>query len=91
MLPFFVDHDRDTVCDVIRRWAESQPDAPALVSDGQEPLSYGALAAQMDDIRNVLNASGLGRGDRIGIVHSGGAGMFVRHSRGHERRNRGPA
>ena len=75
MPPFPINPEKDTICDVIRRWAEVQAHAPVLVSDDKEPLSYSALAALMDDIRNVLNASGLGRGDRIGIVHSGGAAM----------------
>ena len=40
------------------------------------PLTYAALTVLMDDVRGVLNASGLGRGDRIGVVHSGGPDMM---------------
>ncbi len=64
-----------TICDVIRHWAERDPDKPAFVAEGQAPLTYGALAQLMDDFRATLNASGFGRGDRVGIVHPGGAEM----------------
>ena len=64
-----------TICDVIRHWAERDPDKPALVAESQAPLTYGALAQLMDDFRETLNASGFGRGDRVGIVHPGGAEM----------------
>ncbi|MCZ6636681.1 MAG: AMP-binding protein, partial [Alphaproteobacteria bacterium] len=77
MLAVAFDPDKDTLCDIIRRWAEVQPEAPALLAEGKAPRTYSALAAVMDDIRAGLNASGLGRGDRIGIVHSGGADMMA--------------
>ena len=64
-----------TICDVIRHWAERDPDKPALVAESQAPLTYGALAQLMDDFRETLNASGFGRGERVGIVHPGGAEM----------------
>lgn len=76
MLPFPVDLEQDTLCDVINRWAKVQPEAPALVTEGKTPLSYRALSSQMEEIRSALNASGLGRGDRIGLLHSGGAEML---------------
>ena len=75
MPPFSIDPDKDTICDVIRHWADIQPDAPALLSEDRAPLTYSALTAQMDKIREALNASGLGRGDRVGIIHSGGSDM----------------
>ncbi len=62
MTPFPVDPEKDTICDVIRRWAETQPNAPALLSEDNAPLTYSALAAQSDDMRALLNTSGLGRG-----------------------------
>ncbi len=77
MPPFPVDPEKDTICDVIRRWADVQPDAPALLSEAAPPLTYAGLAAVMDIAREALNGAGLGRGDRIGIVHSGGAGMMA--------------
>ncbi len=61
-----------TICDVIRHWAERNPNKPAFVAEGQAPLTYGALAQLMDDFREKLNVSGFGRGDPIAIVHPGG-------------------
>lgn len=58
-----------TICDMIRRWAEIQPNAPAILGKDQPPLSYSALVARIDHVRDVLNQSGFGRGDRIAIVH----------------------
>ena len=76
MVCYSFDLEKCTIREAILRWAELQPEAPALESDGKAPLSYRALASLIDDIRNALNASSLGRGDRIGVVHSGGAEML---------------
>jgi acyl-CoA synthetase (AMP-forming)/AMP-acid ligase II/thioesterase domain-containing protein/acyl carrier protein len=65
-----------TICDLIRQWAGVKPDAPALISDSAAPLTYARLAQVMDATRDSLNRSGFGRGDRIGILHSGGADMM---------------
>lgn len=75
LLPFSIDPERDTICSVIRRWADIQPDAPALVEEGRALLNYGVLVAIMDDVRAALHASGLGRSDRVAVVHSGGVDM----------------
>ncbi|HEX9808902.1 MAG TPA: non-ribosomal peptide synthetase [Alphaproteobacteria bacterium] len=64
-----------TVCDAIRRWAELRPDAPAFVAEDREPLTYGGLARVMERFGAALDAAGLGRGDRIAIVHPGGPDM----------------
>lgn len=61
--------------EVAAGWAARQPDAPALVAEGLQPMSYAALARAMDDFRLALNVIGLGRGSRIAIVHPGGADM----------------
>jgi acyl-CoA synthetase (AMP-forming)/AMP-acid ligase II len=56
MSPILVDHERNTIYDVIHRWAEVQPQAPALVSYEKGPLSYGALAAlSADDLGAYLS------------------------------------
>jgi acyl-CoA synthetase (AMP-forming)/AMP-acid ligase II/thioesterase domain-containing protein/acyl carrier protein len=52
-----------------------RPDAPALLAEGQDPLTYGALARQMDEAQRRLNAMGYGRGDRIAIVAHNGAAL----------------
>ena len=75
MLPFPIDPKKDTVCDVIRRWAEVQPDAPAFLEEGREPLTYRALVEAMDGIGADLDRAGFGRGDRIALVHTGGQPM----------------
>ncbi|HEX9809999.1 MAG TPA: AMP-binding protein, partial [Alphaproteobacteria bacterium] len=76
MRPFELDPDRDTICDAIRRWAEIQPDAPALYApEGDGVLTYGRLLAAMDGIRAALDERGLGRGDRVAVVHSGDIDM----------------
>jgi acyl-CoA synthetase (AMP-forming)/AMP-acid ligase II/thioesterase domain-containing protein/acyl carrier protein len=62
----------ETVTDVVRRHAQVQPGAPALVAEGRESLTYGALVRQMDEIQRRLNAMGYGRGDRIAIVAPNG-------------------
>ncbi|MGE0652769.1 MAG: AMP-binding protein [Alphaproteobacteria bacterium] len=58
----------ETISDVVRRHAIATPDAPALVAEGQAPLTYAVLANLMDRIREQLNAAGFGRGDRIAVV-----------------------
>ncbi|MCZ6742926.1 MAG: AMP-binding protein [Alphaproteobacteria bacterium] len=75
MQPFPVDPEKDTICDVTRRWADVQPDAPAILSKSSAPITYGTLVARMDQIRRSLNDCGFGRGDRIAILHSGGVDM----------------
>ena len=62
MTPFPVDPEKDTICDVIRRWAETQSNAPPLLSEENAPPTYSVLAAHSDDIDAFLISSGLGRG-----------------------------
>ncbi|MGE0650495.1 MAG: AMP-binding protein [Alphaproteobacteria bacterium] len=58
----------ESIADAVRRHAQARPDAPALVAEGQAPLTYAALAGLMDRLREQLNAAGLGRSDRIAVV-----------------------
>ena len=60
---------------MIRRWAEIQPDAPAFLEEGRQPLTYRGLVDAVDGVRADINKAGLGRGDRIALVHSGGQPM----------------
>lgn len=64
-----------TMYDVVRHWAQLTPDAPALLADGQEALSYRGLLQSIDAIGAALNAFGIGRNDRVAILHPGGAEM----------------
>ncbi len=68
-------HDQITIGDVVRRHAAASPDAPALVAEGRLPLSYAALVALMDQFQQGLNGMGLGRQDRIAIVHPSNSAM----------------
>ena len=64
-----------TMYEAVRRWAEITPDAPAIAARGLSPLTYRDLLGVIDGIGGALNASGLGRGDRVAIVHPGGADL----------------
>ena len=66
-----------TIIEAIRRWADRQPDAPALVAEARPPTTYAALAAAAAQFQRSLNACGFGRGDRIAIVHPGGTDMAL--------------
>ncbi|MDH3700373.1 MAG: non-ribosomal peptide synthetase [Alphaproteobacteria bacterium] len=61
--------------EIVRYWADTTPDAPAIAASGLSPLTYHGLLGVIDEIGGALSASGLGRGNRVAIVHSGGAGM----------------
>lgn len=65
----------DTLFETFAWWAERQPDAPALVAEYKEPLTYARLIAMGNEFRDALNECGFGRGDRIGIVLGGGSDM----------------
>ncbi|MGE0650498.1 MAG: AMP-binding protein [Alphaproteobacteria bacterium] len=58
----------ETIGDVVRRHAAATPDVPALVVEGQFPLTYGTMAVLLDRIRARINAAGFGLGDRIAVV-----------------------
>jgi acyl-CoA synthetase (AMP-forming)/AMP-acid ligase II/thioesterase domain-containing protein/acyl carrier protein len=73
MLPFSIDPETDTLCDVVHTWANVQGDATAFFEKAEPVLDYGRLAVVMDNVREGLNGLGFGRGDRIALVHSGGS------------------
>ena len=64
-----------TIFDLIRGWADVQPDAPAFLADGANPMSYRQLASLLNDFQAVLHGSGFTGGDRLAVVHRGGAEM----------------
>jgi acyl-CoA synthetase (AMP-forming)/AMP-acid ligase II/thioesterase domain-containing protein/acyl carrier protein len=70
--PFPIDPETDTIRDVVNRWAEVQPDAPAFLGSGGEVLSYGELSALIDAIRVSLIQQGFGEKRCIALLHSGG-------------------
>ncbi len=64
------DPGNETICDIIRRWAQMRPDAPAFLSEDKAPLNYAGLARIIERIGDTLQGAKLGRGDRIAIVLS---------------------
>ena len=77
MPPFTVDPEKDTICDVIRRWAGVQPDSPALIGVDGVTVTYGGLVEEMDEARRLVAQSGFGQSDRIGIIHRGGVDLVA--------------
>jgi len=66
---------KETIADIVRRHARTAPDAPALVAEGQDALSYGELARLMVSLQHSLNGIGYGRGDRIATVAPDGPAL----------------
>ena len=54
------DSVQSTIGEEIERQSNIQPDQPAMVCAGSEPLSYKELNAQILEMRSVLRAAGLG-------------------------------
>ena len=69
--------DRRSMYQVIRDWGELTPDAPAILRDEDDALCYRDLLKVVESIGHQLNAVGIGRNDRVAIVHPGGADMAV--------------
>jgi acetyl-CoA synthetase len=58
----------EACCD---RWAAATPDAPALIQwtdDGVRAVSFRSLRQRADKLANALQALGVGRGDKVGIL-----------------------
>ncbi|MFJ2605001.1 Pls/PosA family non-ribosomal peptide synthetase [Streptomyces sp. NPDC087425] len=66
-----------TLVDVFDAAVRSCPDELAL-DDGTDRLTYRALAARVEGLRQRLDAAGVGRGDRVGVrVPSGTNDLYV--------------
>ena len=52
----------------IARIAEARPDSVAIEAAGRSALTFGALQSQVRETVRQLNASGIGREDRIAVV-----------------------
>lgn len=59
--------DRSTVGERVRRWADRQPDQPAVVAAGRE-LSYAELVAAATQVAVTLREYGVGRDDLVGLL-----------------------
>src|SRR5712691_202119 len=62
---------------LIATQAQQKPNAIAIGAPGRAPLTYGRLLSQMDNVVHTLNATGIGRNDRIAIVLPNGPEMAV--------------
>ena len=57
--------------------AKSSPDAVGIAGPEYPPVTYGALAAHMDETVHLLNEIGIGRNDRVAIVLPNSPGMAM--------------
>jgi amino acid adenylation domain-containing protein len=57
--------------------AESNPDAPAIISPGRTLLTYGCLGRHVHNMAQTLHAMGLSRHDRVALVLPNGPEMTV--------------
>jgi acyl-CoA synthetase (AMP-forming)/AMP-acid ligase II len=57
-----------TLHDMVAAHARQTPDATAFTGPGAKPLSYAGLQRLVQAAIGRLNALGLGRGDRVGLV-----------------------
>ncbi|MGW2250605.1 Pls/PosA family non-ribosomal peptide synthetase [Kitasatospora sp. NPDC001660] len=66
-----------TLVDILDTTVRAHPNEPAL-DDGRTVLSYRALAAEVEQLRRRLTATGIGPGDRVGVrVPSGTNDLYV--------------
>ncbi len=67
----------DCLADLLARRARRQPDAPAILAPGRAPLTYGGLIEHVEDVVRRLNATGIGRADRVAVVLPNGPEMAI--------------
>jgi amino acid adenylation domain-containing protein len=60
---------------LLKESAALDPTSLALAAPGRSAVSYGRLLQQVEETAGVLNAAGLGRGDRIAAVLPNGPDM----------------
>jgi acyl-CoA synthetase (AMP-forming)/AMP-acid ligase II len=68
---------RETVYDQFAAQAGRTPDAVAITAPERSPLTYAQLLAQVETVKESLNAGGIGRNDRVVIVLDNGPEMAV--------------
>lgn len=54
--------------DLVRRQAEQNAAASAILAPGRAPLSYGRLSRQVEDVVEALRSFGIGCNDRVALV-----------------------
>jgi acyl-CoA synthetase (AMP-forming)/AMP-acid ligase II len=57
--------------------AKSNPEALALLAPGRKPITYSRLLIQVEETIAVLNAIGIGRGDRVAVALADGPEMVA--------------
>ena len=62
---------------VLQGWAERTPRAIAIAAPGRAPLTYRHLLDQVESVTGYLNASGIGRNDRVAVALPSGPEMAV--------------
>lgn len=66
-----------TIYQLLETEAKYSPESIAVLAPGRPPLSYGRLLSQVQEVACYLNASGIGRNDRVAIVLPDGPEMLV--------------
>src|SRR4030095_5807605 len=67
----------DTIYQLLRAWAEETPEAIAIASPGNKPITYSQLVNQVNFIIKSLTEMGIARNDRIAIVMPNSAEMIA--------------
>lgn len=67
----------ETVYDQFAAQTERTPGAVAITAPGRSPLTYAQLLTQIENVKETLNAGGIGRNDRVVIVLDNGPEMAV--------------
>ena len=67
----------ETVYEQFAAQAERTPKAVAMTAPGRLPLTYAQLLSQVENVKETLNAGGIGRNDRVVIVLDNGPEMAV--------------
>src|ERR1043166_3229820 len=67
----------ETVYDHFAAQAERTPYGVAITAPDRSPLTYAQLLSQIEKVKESLNACGVGRNDRVLIVHENGPEMAV--------------
>lgn len=60
--------ERYTLKDMIIRTCEEYPNRPALSMIDEKPINYSQVAAKIQEITDLLNESGIQKGDRVAIL-----------------------
>src|SRR5438874_925567 len=67
----------NTIYDLLRSNALHTPKGSAITAPGRRGLTYFQLLSQVEGVKKLLNAMGIGRNDRVAIVLSNSPEMAV--------------